>query len=567
MIGFLVSACDADAQTRFEAQAVGEAKLHPQTRYKAQPVGETEFSYLELVVDNGYSLTLGAAELATTVVPPGLKTECPAGRLLISNDGLIIRGNTTRSPGDVRGFDLDQLAVQATTASVEKLNTITTPPVDVDGGIWSNDSDLVTLPNGDVIYLRMGRGKWPLKPEPDWFSVTRRAGTGWGPGARSVIYVWRSEDCGQVFELRTFIDTALLEINLDGSVVSGGLPQATPEQAEGDPPWNMGGTDGPMAYVDHETGDLYYTMRIVGNLPDESDDGSFRPSAKKINRTVVMRSGDRGDNWHQVITLGFPEFRADMLRVDSRFYFVEWGRRTDGVNKVRLCSERIPGTGSDGWPDSFCSVASAEGEHRWDNSNRNNQPVMARGPVFGKPLVLQPETLGAGDGYRVYFVDYPNWREFVPIAPKSGNPQDSVLHPTVIDTGEGPVFIYWYDVDEAANQATIRGRVVISDNPYANLGDRMVGDFVVDGPFALGNRWYGEYHTAGGYRSQSNEMTTSYTFYPVWVQPGRTVHFARVTYRVQTRPDLEHDRLIPKEIPIPTPDTLQAPVLKGGEDG
>ena len=192
---------------------------------------------------------------------------------------------------------------------------------------------------------------------------------------------------------------------------------------------------------------------------------------------------------------------------------------------------------------------------------------MARGPVLGRPLVLQPETLGAGDGYRVYFVDYPYWREFVPIAPKSGNPQDSVLHPTVIDTGEGPIFIYWYDVDEAANQATIRGRVVISDDHYANLGDRMVGDFVVDGPFALGNRWYGDYHTAGGHRSQPNATTTRYSFYPVWVQPGGTVHFARVTYRVQTRPDFEHDPLIPKEIPIPTPDTLQAPVLKKGEEG
>ena len=100
-----------------------------QPRLEAIPETGTTLSFLGVVIDSGHSLSISAGELATTVVPPGLKSECPAGRLLISNDSVKIGGNTSASPGDVRGFDLDELGVLATTANVEKLNTITDPPV------------------------------------------------------------------------------------------------------------------------------------------------------------------------------------------------------------------------------------------------------------------------------------------------------------------------------------------------------------------------------------------------------------------------------------------------------
>jgi len=152
-------------------------------------------------VDRGYAAAmLAAGEVQSTVVPPGTKLECPQGRLVISDD-------SEKNPGGIRGFDLDNLNGPGTSATIDSLPS-------PGQRIQSNDHDVVSFLNGDILYLRMGQAKTPLDPKPVWFDHAYKLGDSnppWGPGARSVIFVWRSEDCGKTFSFRSSIDTALID--------------------------------------------------------------------------------------------------------------------------------------------------------------------------------------------------------------------------------------------------------------------------------------------------------------------------------------------------------------------
>jgi hypothetical protein len=246
------------------AHASGQGSGSPQPPSITDPI-PLDTPYGVSVSVSG-SINLSAAEVQSTVVGPGTPG-CQGGRLLISSD------NST-SPAQVALVDLNTLAVLGNA-------TFDVPPGWGDTRrILAADHDLVALPKGEVLLVKMGQSKRPLDPKPSWFDFAfkfkgkdDKISDVWGPGARSEMHVWWSSDCGTSFQFVSAIDTAAIPTNFgfetSWEISSGGLPQfpsataspGTPEQ----PIWKMGGTDGPLTRVDPATGRVFVTLGIVGH--------------------------------------------------------------------------------------------------------------------------------------------------------------------------------------------------------------------------------------------------------------------------------------------------------------
>jgi hypothetical protein len=161
-----------------------------------------------VVVLDERSFPIGAGETQSTIVRPG-HPQCAGGRVLVSNDW--VRPHATK--GIVVYRDLNEPA----TAMHE--STFDVMPDKDDYQFGTNDHDLVSLPNGDVLYMSGAFSKTKVAPEPAWWKSAYR--WSFGPGARSVLLVWRSTDCGKTFQYQS-------NMAFDPAVVSDGscaLPQ------------------------------------------------------------------------------------------------------------------------------------------------------------------------------------------------------------------------------------------------------------------------------------------------------------------------------------------------------
>jgi hypothetical protein len=229
-----------------------------------------------------------AGESTSAVVPASRKSQCPQGRFLATLDGL-----RPESTGVVRGRDLGDPNAGVVEATLSGL------PDPMHHRFGSNDHDLVVLPNGDLLLAFGGFSDAPLEPKPVWFDTAFRGD--FGPGARSILDVWRSEDCGGTFNFVGEFDPAR---ELDGSCAYPNLPVIpTPAgQDAGRTYYDMGGSDGQKIRVDQQ-GIVYLTFQCVGYAPGPTVNGQFRlDTAKALSKTMVATSVDRGSTWS---TLGF----------------------------------------------------------------------------------------------------------------------------------------------------------------------------------------------------------------------------------------------------------------------
>lgn len=488
-------------------------------------------------------------EVQSTVVPPGKNRVCPAGRLLISNDRV-------KDPASVAWLDLNLTDFgQVSYANVD------TPPGWEEGfrTLASNDHDLIALPNGEVLLLKMGRTKVALDPTPAWFDSTYKIADpvedSWGPGARSEIFVWRSVDCGQTFTFVSGIDTATIDDEF-GTLEdwSGGLPQTNGSTGQ---MWQMGGTDGPLARVDPNTGRVFITIGLVGNKPDPSSP-EFSLSSEKLKRTVVMMSSDKGSTWERASVRWFTGWRVDVVprendilafgHYGSNQAFIAPSNPIGYIDTLQFLSS-LAAPKKQGWNTSYCdhkvlytgSKFCVTGPGDSMKINLLDAAILTRSPSSENLLFTYTSTiveeipggpLFMGDGFRMYLSGGGSaWTELPPITPRVTHPDNFVLHVTPIDVGRGPIFFYWYDVDVATGDVLMRGRLVTKDN--ASTVDFAVShqnsaphSFNVTGkPF-----WYGDYHTAGGYYALQRGGTYRYHYYPVWVQPDGKVHFAHVQF-------------------------------------
>ena len=505
-------------------------------------------------------------EVQSTVVPPGKKWQCLYGRVLISNDHF-------KNPGKVGLIDLDP---DTSDPTGELKYADVQAPITMSLGsmrrIKSNDHDLVALPNGDVLLIKMGQTKIPLGayglPKPEWFDHAYKLEyqdgkllPPWGPGARSELIVWRSEDCGNTFVPVSFIDTARLDDAYgtaeDGS---GAYPQNTdsfiPPGGNGQQYWQMGGTDGPLVRVDSDTGKVYVTIGLVGHIPITIA-GLYFASGTELNRTVVMVSSDKGSTWENAAVLPYDHWRLDVVpQTDGNLAFADWGKSMDLPQGYAFIQPNIPFGFTPLLNPFYWSLAAPEatGVHGWNSSpwnhpvlykNKSNkqsddymstnipgQTILTRSPGSEKLLLAYMDTIpGQGDGYRLYsYTDPILWQAFDPIRPKSGNPDDFILHVTAVDAGIGPKLFYWYDVDTVQKTSTIRGRLIVRD-------DTETANFRIGGPnWVTAQKWYGDYHTAGAYAVKvgtgSDWTDDAYHYYPVWLEGDGPARVAHVRYKM-----------------------------------
>ena len=138
-----------------------------------------------ITVADSVKLSIVAGEAQSTVVPPGKKmSQCEQGRFLVTNDRL-------RPPdGVVFGQDLNQPGGTLTSSSFD-MGALSTN-FNTDGSkskyyFGTNDHDLVSLSNGDVLYITGAFSRMPINllggagplgqvqtKEPAWFKDTYR---------------------------------------------------------------------------------------------------------------------------------------------------------------------------------------------------------------------------------------------------------------------------------------------------------------------------------------------------------------------------------------------------------
>lgn len=142
---------------------------------------------------------------------------------------------------------------------------------------------------------------------------------------------------------------------------------------------------------------------------------------------------------------------------------------------------------------------------------------------------------GKGHGYRVRFYNRKDGTfsndAAAAIVPKNAGAKNGIFHLTAVDSGQGPVLLYWLDLEGEARVATVRGRLILGNGQYSkdfaiSKSGEAVRSFALDPPNAALPYWYDDFWTAGGYR----RVAVTHTYYPLWVDPDQAVHFTRVDY-------------------------------------
>lgn len=471
--------------------------------------------------------TFYAGEVQSTVVPPHKSLKCPQGRFLTSTDAERPVGNGTYL---IRGKDLGSDKVMVATikaigAGAENYDFVT------------NDHDLVTLPNGDVVYLIAAASKRPPSSgtKPAWWKYTYRGE--FGPGAHAVLLAWLSTDCGESFSYRGEFDP--LEAG-DASCVN---PQGSNTGSTGNPRYDMGGCDGQTVSVDPGSGDLYLTFSCVGYTVDTSA-SPFGLTTTPLNKTLVARSSNKGQSWTTLGSLPVRRWRSEAVAL-----------RTPGIATPTALAEEV-GTGvmigalggAGISSPTFTQVIPNETLHQgipqvYANLVGYQAAILVDGPQPNTLILAAPDSIpgkpSPRHGYQVFSLTRSGQKiigqtTLEPVVPQGADADSFVLHLTAANAG-GAMLLYWADIDAKTMSATIRGRAIFSDGSMSK-------DFAISTSngaprsFALSpykmcdtasSCWYGDYWTASGFTTSSKTVTssiTTHTFAPVWVDPttGRT---------------------------------------------
>jgi hypothetical protein len=511
----------------------------------------------------------GWGEFGSVVVPPGKKTNCPNGRILAT-----VTNVSPPTTGAVVGRDLNGSANQAIQATFEAgVLTDTTNYV----ASYSVDNDLVMLQSGNVVFVHALHIRAPLSSKPAWWDLGWK-GSSFGPGARRGEIIWRSTDCGETFQYMSFIDPATTE---DGSC-------AYPKLKKG--VIGLGGTDGQLAQVDADNDAIYLTAQCVGNLPDTSQPG-FVPSSTFLAKTQVLVSMNEGAAWNSLGFISPASWRYKIVALTANKVALV----PSGSNAI-LFATKAPNGKLQLDPKAWTTPTSGGLEmstfylnpNIFDISKDGHPPVVPikdftwadtilfKLPSKSKLAIafvstipnpeLQPKKLtwSKTHGYRLFFFNVTSntYAQADPILPTWRSINSFLVHLTAIDTGGGTL-LYWYDVNAKTKKATVRARLVFSEDLYSD-------DFDISS-FDMGTvpYFYGDYMTAGAFVSSGPALgITRYDFFPMWTQPDFSLRFSRVTiwpvFTPQAGPKLVIRRRIPKWHPGPPPVELKH-LLRGSE--
>jgi hypothetical protein len=214
-------------------------------------------------------------ENTAKVIAPG--TISPMGKIVFNlGDPRADAGLVSRDLLDTAG----DFAVNATATKVAY-------PLDPATQLISTDNQIIRLQDGSLLVSRNGYTWSDLSPRPEWFdtiSFTFYNGVVTGRG-RSAVYVFRSTDAGQNWELWSMIDSA---VAADGKY---GWP-AQYKKKEGSLAVTIGGFDRTELYQDPWSGDIFISGSGGGGpYPTLAD-----PQVKN-HAGVIFRSQDNGKTW------------------------------------------------------------------------------------------------------------------------------------------------------------------------------------------------------------------------------------------------------------------------------
>lgn len=495
---------------------------------------------LDPKVSKESTINIGGGESQSTIVPPNVKPQqCPAGRILMTNDHLH-----PPTAGFLKGRDLDK----PDGPDVEtKFNMPNMNGYKLDG---TADHDLITLSNGNVLYVTAAWKNSPISAP--WASQTSRGD--FGPNARTTMLVWRSKDCGATFDFLGELDPIKYETGLCAQPQllydQKGLPKTTG-------PWNMGGTDGQLVTYNAKTGHLYMTHPCVGfNAVPGKTPYALNPG-DPVAKMLIAVSYNEGEDWHSVgfTNSGVTQWRSGVIPSDDD------GQVVLGYRDGFIFGKNVQGTGKYvyGQP-----VYPAGGQYTTPTFPQNDPYIFAfmrahtligRTPgTKGGYFVVYPSADGSkGKGVRIAFYDPASGKVGTPAAilPAVPDATNFLLHPVLIDNGTVTPFLYWTDVNYTAKKATVRGCLV--------LGPQKLGNVVqLSKEFELPKThyWFGDYETAGAFHTATSGSWSD-VYYPMWPEPDNTLHFARVSIGVvyaaaSKQPSLQIDPKAIKNSPPPT---------------
>jgi hypothetical protein len=498
-------------------------------------------NYAVTVKDPSQPFSFAAGESQSTVVPPGLKSQCTGGRMIVTNDN-----RRPTDPQSVVWRDLNNNSSGFTATTFDAI------PNSANYLFGTNDHDIITMPNGDVILEWGVHMDGAVNPKPAWFDDTYHST--FGPGVRRGLMTWLSDDCGQSFKYRGQIDPAT---TADGTCAFPQFRRDANHNIITEKPYYNGGSDGQLMKLDRANNKIYVMFPCMGFKQDKTQPG-FVLSTNPLSTGMVLVSTDEGANWKFLGWQNVAVWRYGVLPISQgnlafgQGNVISFGTKlSDGTYKFDTSGIPTP-NGGPNWDGNFDGAAVKAVVY----ANVYANTIVSRVPGKVNDAVLTfPATVPAGSasayGYRMFFYDKSanTFGEAKAIVPLVKNNESFVMHLAAIDPGSGPVLLYWYDLDVQSGKGLVRGRLVSGAGTYSS-------DFTIteNGPtasyFGLGNSsyWYGDYKTAGGYVQSvplnpgpGKKFSKSiYHYFPMWVEPDQTVRYVEVTAEAMQKINVPH---------------------------
>ena len=299
--------------------------------------------------------------------------------------------------------------------------------------------------------------------------------------------------------------------------------------------YNAGGSDGQLVRADRDHQRAWLTFQCVGFLPDPGvTTQHYEATTTRVNKTLVATTTGNAP-WTLLGQFSPKVWRAGIVPIDSDDVVLGFYDRVvpAKIDADKLMLDKAVVSASDlSWGDWNATKKNLPYAHI--KSHMWVHTIPARTPGSDGVMLIASDILDGnkGFGYRIFFYDLQTktFEEAVdnPIGPALENEKNVAFHLQAIDLGEGPIFLYWKDLDTETRHITVRGRFVTAKG-------EMSGDFAISRAngkprsFDVTSEkpyWHGDYQTADGYISGSR-----YVYKPVWPEPGKRVRFAHVEYK------------------------------------
>ena len=284
---------------------------------KPPPSGPGPGTTSSISVTDALDLGSSWAEVTTLALSAGEHPSCPNGRLFFGNAYHVLTTDLDGSPA--------ALAANPWSPTY----TETYPPHQI------FDNQLLKLKNGTLLLTTLG-GSWNdnVSPKPAWWDSTVEypAKGKSRPGARGMMWVFRSTDCGASWTQLSTIDAATLVVPdpANGQPVKGFCGWPRLKQVGSTKSSALGGWDAHFAYADPYDGNVYVAMICAYGSAEVND---------AHEATLLIRSKDSGASWTVIgARSGGPSPRSPVFSLPGRVAFAH----TNGSNVVSRLLTRVP---------------------------------------------------------------------------------------------------------------------------------------------------------------------------------------------------------------------------------